>query len=70
MESIESRSGDKCQHCCDGWLVIYASRPKGERLRLGYLRCGKCKHKPEQNRIIYEPRRVNEKNATSEYISD
>jgi hypothetical protein len=53
------KSGDKCERCSEGHLVIYCSRQLGDdpTKRIGYLHCYACKFKPTSNCIEYESRR-------------
>lgn len=46
------RSGDACeQPGCDGHLVTYSTRERGDR-RIRYLQCCKCAHKPRGNKWV------------------
>lgn len=51
-------TGTKCEHCEQGWLVVYATRRKGGNIATKYYRCHAC-HEPatESETVVLPPRR-------------
>lgn len=49
-----ARSGDRCEVCDGGHLVKYCSKLKREeKIRVRYLHCNVCKHRPKNNKEIF-----------------
>lgn len=53
-EGKEVKLYDKCGKCNQGFYVTYDSRALiNLGIRVAYLKCNRCNHKPEQNRIEF-----------------
>lgn len=54
IPASDAKLYDKCAACASGFYVIYDSRALvAVGIRVAYLHCNKCDHKPERNRVEF-----------------
>jgi hypothetical protein len=45
------RPGMLCEKCGIGYLRVYAGKD-GRLFRVQYVHCGRCKHRPDDNKVL------------------